>query len=52
VSVDNFDGGGLVGQPSIIYSFEKNDSGEIQIRELAQASVRSAPAAAAARRRD
>jgi hypothetical protein len=43
VSLDNFDGDGLAGQPSIIYSFEKNDSGEIQIRELAQASVRSAP---------
>jgi hypothetical protein len=36
VSVNNFDGDGLADQSSIIYSFERDDSGEVQIRELAR----------------
>jgi hypothetical protein len=36
MSVENFDGNGFADQPSIIYSLEKDDSGEVQIRELAR----------------
>ena len=36
MSVENFDGDGFADQPSIIYSFETDDSGEVQIRELAR----------------
>jgi hypothetical protein len=36
VSVKNFDGDGFGDQPSIIYSFEKDNSGELEIRELAR----------------
>jgi len=36
VSVENFDGDGFADQPSIIYSFETSDSGDVQIRELAR----------------
>ena len=36
MSVENFDGDGFTYQPSIIYSFETDDSGDAQIRELAR----------------
>ena len=34
MSVENFDGDGFADQPSIIYSFEKDNSDDVEIREL------------------
>ena len=36
MSVKNFDGDGFTDQPSIIHSFETDNSGDAQIRELAR----------------
>jgi len=36
MSVENFDGDGLADQPSIIYSFETDNFGDVEIRELAR----------------
>ena len=36
MSVENFDGDGFADQPSIIYAFEADDSGDVEIRELAR----------------
>lgn len=36
MSVDNFDGNGLVDQPSIVYAFETDDSGDVEVRELSR----------------
>lgn len=41
VSVENFDGNGLADQPSVIYAFEKDDSGEVEIRELSRSGFGS-----------
>jgi hypothetical protein len=41
VSVENFDGNGLADQPSLIYGFEKDDSGEVEIRELSRSGFGS-----------
>lgn len=41
VSVDNFEGNGLADQPSIIYGFEKDDTGEVEIRELSRSGFGS-----------
>ena len=36
MSVDNFDGDGFADQPSIVYAFESDDSGDVEIRELSR----------------
>lgn len=36
MSVDNFDGDGFADQPSIVYSFETDETGEVTIRELSR----------------
>lgn len=36
MSVENFDGNGLADQPSIVYAFETDDSGDVEIRELSR----------------
>lgn len=41
MSVENFEGEGLADQPSIIYGFEKDDSGEVEIRELSRSGFGS-----------
>lgn len=36
MSVESFNGDGLPDQPSIVYGFEKDDDGEVEIRDLAR----------------
>jgi len=36
MSVENFDGDGFADQPSIVYGFEADDAGDVEIRELAR----------------
>lgn len=41
MSVENFDGNGLADQPSVIYAFEKGDTGEVEIREISRSGFGS-----------
>ena len=36
MSVENFDGDGFADQPSIVYAFESDDSGDVEIGELSR----------------